>query len=182
MSSRSYDALVCRYSHIASFVRGAPWRQQLELWREVSEQLQHKLRQVSHNTPLWLSTDGRGVPWLHVRLDSSPKYIKHEEYWNAPKTYCDVAPQQSRNPTNKNKRKNKRRGTVSEDERQQGQHHAEVHQDPIRTDPRPSHRIQQESKRLLRKQKKDRRKREKAKARDARCWACILRVLKVLTW
>ena len=29
---------------------------------------------------LWMSTEGSGVPWLHVRLDSRPKYYKHHEY------------------------------------------------------------------------------------------------------
>jgi len=30
----------------------------------------------------WLSTDGRGVHYLHVRIDKTPKYYKHEEYRN----------------------------------------------------------------------------------------------------
>ena len=30
--------------------------------------------------PLWLSTSGAGVAWLHVRLDDRPKYIQHAPY------------------------------------------------------------------------------------------------------
>ena len=30
--------------------------------------------------PLWLNTSGAAVAWLHVRLDSSPKYYRHREY------------------------------------------------------------------------------------------------------
>ena len=28
----------------------------------------------------WLSTEGSGVPWLHVRMDSSPKYYHYDAY------------------------------------------------------------------------------------------------------
>ena len=30
--------------------------------------------------PTWLSTEGSGVPWLHVRLDSYPKYYHTDAY------------------------------------------------------------------------------------------------------
>jgi hypothetical protein len=30
--------------------------------------------------PLWLSTSGLGVAWLHVRLDSRPKYYSYAPY------------------------------------------------------------------------------------------------------
>ena len=32
---------------------------------------------------LWVSTSGLGVYWLHVRLDSYPKYYQHAPYKNA---------------------------------------------------------------------------------------------------
>jgi hypothetical protein len=31
-------------------------------------------------TPVWLSTAGAGVAWLHVRLDDRPKYYSHRPY------------------------------------------------------------------------------------------------------
>ncbi len=31
-------------------------------------------------SPLWLSTAGMGVSWLHLRLDSRPKYYRHRAY------------------------------------------------------------------------------------------------------
>ena len=34
--------------------------------------------------PTWLSTEGSGVPWLHVRLDSRPKYYHHAAYAEPP--------------------------------------------------------------------------------------------------
>ena len=36
----------------------------------------------NHNKLLWLSTHGKGVAWLHVRIDDSPKYISYIPYKN----------------------------------------------------------------------------------------------------
>jgi hypothetical protein len=30
--------------------------------------------------PVWLSTNGDGVSWLHVRIDERPKYYTHGPY------------------------------------------------------------------------------------------------------
>ena len=64
------------YAHIGAFSRAAPEAQQHELWQKVGEALGHDGRR----TPLWLSTSGLGVIWLHVRLDSSPKYYSYPPY------------------------------------------------------------------------------------------------------
>ena len=32
------------------------------------------------DAPTWVSTAGGGVAWLHVRLDSAPKYYTHRPY------------------------------------------------------------------------------------------------------
>lgn len=61
------------YSHIASFHRSAPQSQQQALWLAVAKAVQDR---VSFS-PLWLSTAGGGVDWLHVRLDDRPKYYRH---------------------------------------------------------------------------------------------------------
>ncbi len=34
--------------------------------------------------PVWLSTAGAGVSWLHVRLDTRPKYYHHGPYRQPP--------------------------------------------------------------------------------------------------
>lgn len=64
------------YAHIAAFARGAPGEQQHALWRATSAAV------AAHLTvrPLWLSTSGLGVAWLHVRLDSWPKYYSYPPY------------------------------------------------------------------------------------------------------
>jgi hypothetical protein len=64
------------YGHMAAFVREAPAEQQDALWRLVGEETE---KQVS-DAPRWLSTAGAGVPWLHVRIDSTPKYYGHRPY------------------------------------------------------------------------------------------------------
>ncbi|WP_391540805.1 DUF6940 family protein [Halomicronema hongdechloris] len=30
--------------------------------------------------PRWVNASGLGVAWLHVRLDTRPKYYQHEPY------------------------------------------------------------------------------------------------------
>ena len=67
------------FSHLASFTATASPGRQDELWRAVGEALALRMGP----SPLWLSTAGHGVAWLHVRLDSSPKYYRHLEYTRA---------------------------------------------------------------------------------------------------
>jgi hypothetical protein len=66
------------YVHLAAFVRQAPVAQVHELWRVVGESMEARL----NAKPTWLSTAGMGVSWLHVRLDSRPKYYGFAEYRN----------------------------------------------------------------------------------------------------
>ena len=63
-------------THLASFIRFAPEFQQHLLWQTIGRSLQQRLNEQ----PVWVSTSGLGVHWLHVRLDSSPKYYCFEPY------------------------------------------------------------------------------------------------------
>lgn len=67
------------YAHLAAFTRDGPDQQQLDLWNTVGRQTASSISQA----PLWLSTCGLGVYWLHVRLDSRPKYYQFSEYRHA---------------------------------------------------------------------------------------------------
>jgi len=67
------------YAHLAAFVRGAPEWQQHALWRAVGEAVLARMG----SKPLWLSTAGAGVSWLHVRLDDRPKYFGYAPYRGA---------------------------------------------------------------------------------------------------
>lgn len=72
------------YGSLAPFVRGAPAEQRASLWRATSRAVREQL-EAQPLQPVWVSTAGQGVPWLHVRLDlSGPKYYNHEPYKHLP--------------------------------------------------------------------------------------------------
>ena len=64
------------YPHLAAFVRNAPASQIHTLWQAVGKVME---KQVD-DQPVWLSTSGLGVYWLHIRLDSRPKYYQYLPY------------------------------------------------------------------------------------------------------
>ena len=68
------------YSHLATFVRHAPTEQQHLLWQTLGREIETNLS----NRPLWVNTSGLGVYWLHVRLDSYPKYYSYQPYKKNP--------------------------------------------------------------------------------------------------
>jgi hypothetical protein len=69
-------APVSVYTHLAAFARAAPAEQQHALWRAVGAAVVGRLGTL----PIWISTSGLGVGWLHVRLDSRPKYYSYNPY------------------------------------------------------------------------------------------------------
>lgn len=60
--------------HLAAFVRSAPPAVVDALWIAVARAA------AACRAPVWLSTSGLAVPWLHVRLDRTPKYYAHRAY------------------------------------------------------------------------------------------------------
>ena len=64
------------YAHIAEFVKNAPSSQVTIFWKTVGLQFQNRIGEL----PLWLSTSGLGVYWLHVRIDTIPKYYSYSPY------------------------------------------------------------------------------------------------------
>ncbi|MEZ6057638.1 MAG: hypothetical protein R3C01_13135 [Planctomycetaceae bacterium] len=70
---------ISAYGHLAAFIRNAPKEQIEAFWRVLSNRVKSNLGQ----TPVWLSTAGGGVAWLHVRLDSRPKYYGFAPYRTA---------------------------------------------------------------------------------------------------
>lgn len=63
------------YADFAAFYREAPLSQQRALWKELSRQVERRLS----DNPVWISVSS-GISWLHVRLDSSPKYYRYSPY------------------------------------------------------------------------------------------------------
>lgn len=68
-------AMTC-YTHLACFSRTAPTAQVDAFWTLVGRSMRQRVSSV----PIWLSTAGMGVSWLHLRLDSRPKYYRHAPY------------------------------------------------------------------------------------------------------
>lgn len=64
------------YSHIGVFTDQAPKELQSVFWQTVGKVTADHIS----NQPLWLNTAGGGVAWLHARLDSNPKYYRHQPY------------------------------------------------------------------------------------------------------
>ena len=64
------------YVHLSSFLRRAPREQVHALFQLLGQTVRSRLS----DAPLWLSTAGMGVAWLHIRLDSRPKYYGHAPY------------------------------------------------------------------------------------------------------
>ena len=70
------------YSHLGAFVQNAPRPQQHALWTLVGDTMAQRIS----DQPVWLSTAGGGVAWLHVRLDNYPKYYHHHPYRQIPES------------------------------------------------------------------------------------------------
>lgn len=64
------------FGHLAAFLRTASAAQTTALWSTIGKQMAARIG----GPPVWLNTAGGGVAWLHVRLDSRPKYYHHVRY------------------------------------------------------------------------------------------------------
>jgi hypothetical protein len=64
-------------THLGRFVREASPEQHDAFWRVVGE---HLAERAESNKPTWVSTEGRGVHWLHFRLAYRPFHFETESY------------------------------------------------------------------------------------------------------
>jgi len=62
------------HKHLACFVRDAGAERTDALWYAVGQVL------LKNKGPLWFNTEGSGVAWLHIRLDTRPKYYGYAPY------------------------------------------------------------------------------------------------------
>jgi len=67
------------YTHLAAFMKRAPPHQVREFWQAAGKTAL-RLMDTHPNKTIWMSTAGGGVPWLHLRFDSSPKYYTYTPY------------------------------------------------------------------------------------------------------
>lgn len=70
------------YGHLAAFIRGATRDQVRQIWRMTCSEYIENLHSRESRNPLWFSTSGLGVLWLHFRFDSSPKYYQFLPFAN----------------------------------------------------------------------------------------------------
>lgn len=68
------------YMHLCAFVRQAPNDQCHQLLQRLAQEIDKRLT----NKPLWINTSGLGIYWLHIRLDSRPKYYTFLPYKLSP--------------------------------------------------------------------------------------------------
>lgn len=64
------------YTHIGNFIRNASDKQIHSLLKQIPIEVKKCKK------PIWLSTSGLGVYWLHIRLDPTPKYYTTKKYKN----------------------------------------------------------------------------------------------------
>lgn len=64
------------YGHLVTFLRAAPAAQRDALFRLVGQLVCEHLD--ASEAPLWVSTAGMAVAWVHVRLDLRPKYYRRD--------------------------------------------------------------------------------------------------------
>lgn len=77
IAPRKIAAAEC-YGHIAAFLRDGPREQRHALFRTLALEIEKRL--AAPRERFWVSTSGLGVPWVHVRLDSTPKYYQYRRY------------------------------------------------------------------------------------------------------
>ncbi len=66
------------FIHLANYLRDAPKPAVNEIWEIVAKQMFERL--TTFDKPIWLSTSGLGVPWLHFRISDKPTYYRTKEF------------------------------------------------------------------------------------------------------
>ena len=67
------------YKHLGSFLREATTEQIQAVFQALGATI---LSEIAAGKLLWLNTAGLGVLWVHIRLDTRPKYYKVRTYKN----------------------------------------------------------------------------------------------------
>lgn len=65
------------YNHLGKFIRYAKNEQIIETFKRVGITI---FEEMEKQKIIWLNTAGLGVIWLHIRMDTRPKYYKTKGY------------------------------------------------------------------------------------------------------
>ena len=70
-----------KYGHLKDFILNASKEEIRDILLKVGEEVEnYKNNSITNEKPLFLSTHGDGVPWLHFRIESSPIYYLYKPY------------------------------------------------------------------------------------------------------
>ena len=73
------DRNINNYMHLASFMRTVNSEQIDHIWTLLTKEY-IKRQTTNEGKPIWFSTSGAGVSWLHIRVDDRPKYYSFKEF------------------------------------------------------------------------------------------------------
>jgi len=65
------------YNHMGKFITGATQEQIIAVFNRVGKII---INEIEEQELIWLNTAGLGVIWLHIRMDTTPKYYKTKRY------------------------------------------------------------------------------------------------------
>jgi len=65
------------YNHLGKFMRLAENEQVIEVFKRIGTTM---FEEIEKEKLIWLNTAGLGVIWLHIRMDTRPKYYKTKKY------------------------------------------------------------------------------------------------------
>lgn len=83
IEKKKSEKMLRRYAHLSNFCREAPAEQVAAVWRLAAQEYLQRVQQ-QQSRPVWFSTSGLGIYWLHFRLDSVPKYYTYLPYKQQP--------------------------------------------------------------------------------------------------
>ena len=66
-----------KYTTLKQFMDNATDKQQKKFWKKVVSSVNKMLK--THDK-VWVSTHGKGVPYLHIRIDTNPKYYLTKKF------------------------------------------------------------------------------------------------------
>lgn len=65
------------FTTLKDFIDNASIDTQKEFWKKVADEIRHMSKL---HKKIWISTHGLGVGYLHMRIDTSPKYYHTDEF------------------------------------------------------------------------------------------------------
>lgn len=63
------------YNHLGKFIKHATDEQIIAVFQHVGQKVKEE---IESKETIWLNTAGLGIIWLHIRMDTKPKYYKNE--------------------------------------------------------------------------------------------------------